>query len=167
MSFQKVPFGELDAFNVVVEIPSGEQKKYEYDSKMQALKLDGVLYDDVKFPFNYGYVAQTVSGDGEPLDAFVISTYPITRGTVVTCRAIGLIEVIDRGQQDHKIIAIPLDETRLQTVKDYEDLSVEAKDMLKSFYEELPKQWDRDIRATGFFGKENARQELLKTQILE
>jgi inorganic pyrophosphatase len=167
MSLKKVPFGEIQEFNVVVEIPTGGQKKYEYDPVINAMRLDGVLYDEVKFPFNYGHIPQTISGDGDALDVFIISTHPITPGTVVTCRPVGMLEVIDRGHEDHKIIAVPLHETRLETITDITNIPEIDIEALKTFYGHLPKQWSREIQLKGFFGKDRAVKELLKTQILE
>ncbi|MCL5667387.1 MAG: inorganic diphosphatase [Patescibacteria group bacterium] len=167
MPFQKVPFGEIEAFNVVIEVPTGSAKKYAYDPEMDALKLSQVLYDNVGFPFNYGYVAETESGDGENLDAFVLSTHPLATGTVVTCRAIGLIELIDRGQEDHKVIAVPLSEHRFDKILDIKDLPVEHIPAFEDFYRKASAQWKKDIQVKGFFGRDRAVKELLRTQILD
>jgi inorganic pyrophosphatase len=167
MSLKNVPFGEIEAFNVIVEVPTGSQKKYAYDSTWDAIKLTRVLYDEVKFPLNYGCVAETEGGDGENLDVFVISTHPISRGTVVTCRAVGMMDVIDRGKEDHKIIAVPLSEPRLRHIQELEDVPENYINALKSFFAELVKQWHKDIVIKGFFDKKRARKELLRTQILD
>jgi inorganic pyrophosphatase len=123
-----------------------------------------VLYDEVRFPFNYGFVAQTESGDGENLDAFVLSTHPISRGTMVVCRPVGMIELIDRGKEDHKIIAVLNNEPKWSDVQDMKDLPVEYVTMFEEFYKELARQWHHDIKITGFFGKDRAKKELLRTQ---
>lgn len=166
MSFKNVPFGDTKTFNVVVEVPTGGQKKYEYDSEIDAIKLGELLYDDLRFPFNYGHVPKTLGGDNDLLDAFVISSYPITTGTVVECRAVGLLEVVDRGKRDNKILAVPVAETRFEKIQDLEDLSPEDLGKIKSFYEALPKAWNREIQLVGTKDKEAAIKELLLTQEL-
>lgn len=164
---KKIPFGELDAFNVVVEVPQGGAKKYAYDSDLGAIKLSRVLYDGLTFPLNYGFVGRTETHDGGNLDAFIISTHPITRGTVVVCRAVGMAEFEDHGKQDHKILAVPLNETRLSHIRDIDDVAAADKDNITKFYEAAAKQWDRAMHLRAFVNKTAARKELLRTQILE
>jgi len=166
MSFKKVPFGDTKAFNVVVEVPAGGQKKYEYDSEMDAIKLGEVLYGEIKFPFNYGHVPKTLAGDNDLLDAFIISTYPITTGTVVECRAVGLLEVNDRGKRDNKILAIPVNEMQFNGIQDVADMPEAYMERIKEFYEVLPKAWNRQIDLVSVKGKEAAVKELLLTQEL-
>ncbi len=166
MPFKDVPFGDAKTFNVVVEVPAGGQKKYEYDSEMDAIKLGEVLYDDLRFPFNYGHVPKTLAGDNDLLDAFVISSYPITTGTVVECRAVGLLEVMDRGKRDNKILAIPVNDTRFNQIQNIEDVPAADIEKFKSFYAALPAAWNREITLAGIKNKEAAVKELLLTQEL-
>lgn len=167
MSLKKVPFGEINAVNIIVEVPHGQSKKYEYDPAMEAMRLDGVLYDGVTFPFNYGYVAQTEAQDGDGLDAFVISTHPISSGMVVPSRPIGMLEVIDRGHKDHKIIAVPIHEHRLDYLQDIINLPGAEIKKFEEFYKNLAAQWNRDIKLNGVVGKNLAEKELRLTQNFE
>ena len=166
MPFKDVPFGDAKTFNVVVEVPAGGQKKYEYDSEMDAIKLGEVLYGDLSFPFNYGHVPKTLAGDNDLLDAFVISSYPITTGTVVQCRAVGLLEVMDRGRRDNKILAIPVNDTRFDHIQNIEDVPEGDKEKFRAFYTALPTAWNREITLVGIKNKEAAAKELLLTQEL-
>lgn len=160
MSFKNVPFGEIDAFNVVVEVPTGGQKKYEYDPELNAIKLDKVLYGQEKFPLNYGHVAGTFAQDNSLLDAFVFSTYPITTGTVVPCRTIGILKVVDEGKKDDKILAVPLAETALKSLQDISDIPKDQVKAFEDFYQFLPQSWDKEIKFVGFQGKAEAKKEL-------
>src|SRR5574340_1136132 len=166
---KKVPFGEFHpqnpVVNAVIENPAGSQQKYEYDEKYEATVLRRVLYDGLKFPFNYGYIPMTKSGDGAHVDVFVISVQPIPSQTVVPARPIGLVEVEDRGERDNKIIAVPLKDKRFEAVETWEDLPEETKNKLVEFYEHFPKQVEHDIQVKGFFGKQKAIEELRLTQI--
>lgn len=171
MALQNVSFGDFHPtdpiVNAIIESPTGSQHKYEIDTVRDVSVLDGVLYDDLRFPFNYGYIPKTEAGDGEHLDVFVISTHPIDNGTVVPCRPIGMIAVTDRGKEDNKILAIPVSETKFSAIADLKDLPEEYIGKLRVFYEKLPVQWNRSIFATGFYGKERAIEELRKSQILD
>ena len=160
MPFDKVPFGEIDAFNVVVEVPTGGQKKYEYDAEINAIKLDKVLYGQEKFPLNYGHVAETFAQDQSLLDVFVFSTYPITTGTVVTCRAIGVLKVIDEGKKDDKILAVPIAETALEHLQDIADIPKDQLFAIEEFYKFLPKSWNKQIEYKEILGKAEAIKEL-------
>ncbi|HVY67317.1 MAG TPA: inorganic diphosphatase [Patescibacteria group bacterium] len=165
MSLKKVPFGELDAFHVIIEVPAGSSQRYEHDHELDVIKLVGTLHEGVVYPFNYGYVPQTESGDGAPLDAFVVSAFPIARGTVAECRAIGMIELLDRGHADNKIIAVPTHDRALEHIRDLGDLPVGDASAFREFYANMARQWQRDIIIKNFLDKAAARKELLRTQI--
>ena len=163
MTFKKVPFGDIKAFNVIVEAPAGSRKKYEYDPKIEAITLDKVFYDDLAFPFNYGHVAKTMAHDDYPLDAFVFSTYPLHTGVVVACRAIGMLEMIDEGKKDHKIFAVPISEGKLANLQNITDLKKEDTEKLLDFYKRVTEVLKKDIKILGFADKEEAQKELLRT----
>ncbi len=163
MPFRKLPFGDTKIFNVVVEVPAGSQKKYEYDPALGVMKLEKVLYDNVTFPFNYGHIPQTIAPDDYPLDVFIISTYPLHTGIVVECRPVGLLEVTDRGRRDNKILAIPISDLRLRGIQDEGDLPREYLDKIREFYGKLPGAWDHEIKLLGIKDKQAAVKELLRT----
>ena len=164
MPFKKVPFGNASIFNAVIEVPTGGQKKYEYDPEMEAMHLSGVLYGDLKYPLNYGHVPKTWAQDNNLLDVFVISTYPISTGTVVACRAVGMLEVMDRGKKDNKILAVPVKEPVFDHIKDVEDFPQEDLNKLQEFYSHLPEAWKIDIQLKGIKNREAAIKELLAAQ---
>lgn len=160
MSYKNIPFGEIKSFNVIVEVPTGGQKKYAYDPEINAIKLNRVLYGQEKFPLNYGHVAQTFAQDGNLLDVFVFSTHPITTGTVVQCRAIGVLKIIDEGKKDDKILAVPIAETVLEHLQDLMDIPQDQISALEKFYKMLPKAWNKDIKIIEIAGKKEAEKEL-------
>src|SRR5947209_3971020 len=82
MNIKDLPFGELEAFNAVIEIPKGSQDKYEYDEELDVIKLDRVLYGSQRFPFNYGFVPETRAEDGDHTDVLLLSTNPLVPGCV-------------------------------------------------------------------------------------
>jgi len=139
--------------------PEGK-KKYAYDPEINAIKLSRVLYGQEKFPLNYGHVAQTFAQDNNLLDAFVFSTYPITTGTVVACRAIGVLKVIDEGKKDDKILAVPIAETVFDHLQDVADIPPDQISALEKFYKMLPKAWDKKIKIIGIANKKEAVKEL-------
>ena len=94
-------------FDAHIEIPAKSSVKYEVDEKTGGLRADRFLHTAMVYPFNYGYIKDTLGEDNDPLDVVVISSQPIHPGVVVKCHTIGLLEMEDEGGIDTKIIAVP------------------------------------------------------------
>ena len=122
--------GTKDEMNVIIEIPKGSHNKYEIDKKTGLIALDRVAYTGQGFPFDYGFVPQTLWDDGDPLDVIVLTTYPLDPGILVAVRPVALIDMIDGGESDYKIIAVPVEDKRWEDVGDLADLN---KHSLKEF----------------------------------
>src|SRR3990167_1312411 len=157
MGFKDIPFGTKDKFNVVVEISKGSPNKYEYSEELDNLILDWVFTDGFSFPFNYGYIPQTRGGDGDALDAFILGSYPIDPGVIVECKAIGMIELLDRGEKDDKIIAVALADPKYNELQ---DLSSDYKDVFEKFFAGLEKQKDKTLEIKGFHDSLAATKEI-------
>lgn len=97
------------AFNLdmIVEIPFNSSVKYEYDKNLQKMRCDRLLSTSMLYPGNYGYIPNTLSGDGDPLDILLVCDYPIYPGTVVNVKIIGVLLTTDEKGEDEKIIAVP------------------------------------------------------------
>lgn len=93
-------------FLACIEIPQGSKNKYELDKYSGALKLDRILYTSTHYPHNYGFIPKTLADDGDALDVLVICSEPIVPLALVECYPIGLLEMIDGGEKDAKILAI-------------------------------------------------------------
>lgn len=97
-------------FNVIIEIPAhGEPIKYEVDKETGAMFVDRFMATSMRYPCDYGYVPQTLSEDGDPVDVLVVSPVPLNRGAVVRCRPVGLLNMTDESGADTKILAVPID----------------------------------------------------------
>jgi inorganic pyrophosphatase len=91
----------------VVEIPRGSRNKYELDKKSGLFRLDRVLFSAVHYPGDYGLIPRTLAEDGDPLDILVIVNEPTFPGCQIDCRPIGVLKLLDRGEPDDKILAVP------------------------------------------------------------
>jgi inorganic pyrophosphatase len=91
----------------VIEIPRGSRNKYELDKEFGMLKLDRVLYSAVHYPGDYGFVPRTLHEDGDPLDILVRINEPTFPGCQIDVRPIGVLRMLDRGEPDDKILAVP------------------------------------------------------------
>lgn len=107
-----------EAFPMIVEIPEGSRVKYEYNHELGVLEMDRIERTPFPFVAAYGFVPQTLGGDGDPLDVLVLCSQPLHPGVVVRVRAIGYLEVNDSGDADEKIIAVPTDDPFYDSVTD-------------------------------------------------
>lgn len=101
-----------EIINVVVEIPKGSMNKYEYDKRHNMIKLDRVLFSPFHYPGDYGIVPQTLSEDGDPLDALVLVTNPTFPGILIEARPIGLLQMKDDGMLDDKVVCVSMNDPR-------------------------------------------------------
>lgn len=150
----------------LVEIPKGCSNKYEYDKKLEVFHLDRVLYEAVFYPTEYGVIPQTLNKeDKDPLDIMVLSTFPTFPGCLISCRPIGLLRMIDSGEEDDKVIAVPADDPRFEQIKDLSDLSTHFKKEIKNFWENYAElQPDKKIKVKGWGGSKTAKR-LIKEAI--
>ncbi|MCH7413815.1 inorganic diphosphatase [Belliella sp. R4-6] len=137
------PFTIDSLVNVVIEIPAGTNQKWEVNKNSGHLEWQKITADSsrvvdyLSYPANYGFVPQTLlsqatGGDGDPVDVFVIGEY-IQRGQIVTCRIIGMIDMMDSGESDGKLIAVPIPShfEKLNTIEDLENYYPGVLDILK------------------------------------
>ncbi len=153
--------------NVFVEIPLGSNIKYEFDEEQEVLKVDRILYTSMVYPFNYGFIPNTKSEDGDPIDVLVISNQPFIPGTIIEVRPIGIAHMDDEEGKDEKVIAVPKDkiDPYFSNIKDINDVSESIKNKIIHFfahYKELePNKW---VKITDF-GNINEAREKINTAI--
>lgn len=123
-----------DSFFAVIEIGKGSKAKYELDKETGMLILDRVLHTSMVYPMNYGFIPRTYSEDGDPLDVLVLCSEPIQPLTIVRCKPIGAVNMIDDGERDTKIIAVCSDDPYYMNVDDIKDLPQHYTDEVKHFF---------------------------------
>lgn len=121
--------------NVIIEIPKGSYNKYEIDKETGLIALDRVNYSSAPYPFDYGYVPQTLWDDGDALDVIVLTTYPLNVGIQVAVRPVGIMEMIDSGDSDYKVIAVPVNDKRFDHVQDIADVNPHSLKEFSHFWE--------------------------------
>ena len=112
MSINDIPAGKNipDEINVIIEIPANSDPvKYEVDKDTGALMVDRFMATAMFYPCNYGYIPNTLSEDGDPLDVLVPTPYPLINGAVIKCRPVGVLKMEDESGIDAKLIAVPVD----------------------------------------------------------
>src|SRR6201984_3358216 len=122
--YLKLPIGDdsPDSVNAVIEIPGDSVNKYEYDKKLNVFRLDRNLYSPVHYPGDYGFIPSTLSEDGDPLDVLVLVDAPSFPGCVMTVRPVGLLEMLDQGVLDEKVLAVGTNNPRYTDVWNYSEI---------------------------------------------
>lgn len=111
-----------DDFFAVIEISKGGKAKYELDKETGMLMMDRILHTSTHYPANYGFIPRTFADDGDPLDVLVLCSEDILPLSLIRCYPIGVIRMIDGGEKDEKIIAIPFKDPTYNTFKDISEL---------------------------------------------
>ena len=167
MALDLVPTGHdvPNDFNVIIEIPmNSEPVKYEVDKASGAIFVDRVLTTPMRYPCNYGYIPHTLSGDGDPADVLVIMPMPLIPGSVIRCRAVGMLKMVDEAGEDTKIIAVPISKVfqAYDSVQSVDQLPELTKDRIAHFFEhykDLEKgKW---VRLDGWADADAARAEIM------
>ena len=138
----------------VIEIPMGTKNKYEIDKKRQRIKLDRVLYSEMTYPAEYGYIEHTLAEDNDPLDILVIASTKTFPGCIVDARVIGYLDMLDNDERDQKIIAVMDTDPRFSHIHTMEDIQAHMLREIKHFfktYKDL--QQNKKVEVHDFHGK--------------
>lgn len=154
--------------NVIIEIPmNGPPVKYEVDKESGALFVDRFMATAMFYPTNYGYIPQTLSLDGDPVDVLVVTPFPLLNGSVIRCRPVGMLKMTDESGEDAKLIAVPVDKLcqYYRKVQNYLDLPQPLLQSIEHFfshYKDLEEgKW---VKIDGWSGVEQAHQEIINSQ---
>jgi inorganic pyrophosphatase len=148
--------GKPESINVIVEIPKGSKNKYEIDKATGLIALDRVNHTSQDMPFDYGFVPQTLWHDGDPLDVIILTTYPLLSGILARVRPVAIMGMIDSGDVDDKIIAVPVDDPRWSKILDLKDVNHHTLKEIEHFYSTYKNLQNKVVTVTGFKGKTDA-----------
>jgi len=169
MSFADIPAGKNppDDLYAVIEIPANSTPvKYEVDKQIGALMVDRFLSTAMFYPCNYGYVPQTLSEDGDPLDILVITPTPVVHGAVIRCRPVGMLMMTDEAGIDAKVLAVPVDKLSplYKNVKSIADLPQELLAMIGNFFENYKAlESGKWVKVSGWQGVQEAQAEVINS----
>ena len=143
--------------NVLVEIPRGSRNKYEFDKETGRIKLDRVLHSSVTYPADYGFIPDSLSADGDPLDVLVITRFPTFPGCVVEARPVALIDMIDTKEGDEKIVAVPVGDPQFASWNELEDIPEALKNEINEFFKTYKNlEPGKFVEIQGWKGREEA-----------
>ncbi len=156
----------METINVIVEIPAGSPNKYEYDHETHMIKLDRHLIVSMGYPAEYGFIPDTLGGDGDPLDALVLTAYPTFPGCVIEARILGMCIMTDENGEDAKLITVPDYDPTWKDARDITDVPKLTLDRISHFftvYKDLDEgKW---VKVEHFVGRDEALQELAASRV--
>ncbi len=140
----------------IVEIPKGSRNKYEWDDQLQAIKLDRFLFSSVVYPTDYGFIPDTLSADGDPLDAMVTVSEATFPGCVIFVKPIAMLRMRDDKGEDEKILCVPLHDPNWNTLERLEDLPLPLRDEISHFFSIYKTPEGKVVKVDGWFPLEDA-----------
>jgi inorganic pyrophosphatase len=147
--------------HVVIEIPRGSRNKYEIDHESGRVFLDRRLFTATTYPADYGYIPETLGGDGDPLDALVLLEDPVYPGVWVQARPLGVLYMHDEAGEDAKLICVPPREPRWNDVHELADLTPQLVEEIQHFFEVYKAlEPGKTSSTTGLAGRDAAWKEI-------
>ncbi len=149
--------GTKEEMNVIIEIPKFSKNKYEIDKETGIIALDRVMHTSQDYPFDYGFVPQTLFDDGDALDVVLMTTYPLAPGILVRARPVAIMEMTDNGDRDDKILAVPVEDPRFDGVVDINDINQHFIKEMTHFFETYKKIQNKEVTVGNWLGKKEAQ----------
>ncbi|NOY63696.1 MAG: inorganic diphosphatase [Gammaproteobacteria bacterium] len=151
--------------NVIIEIPShSDPVKYEVDKKTGAMFVDRFMNTAMYYPCNYGYIPNTLSEDDDPTDVLVVAPHPLISGSVIRCRPVGMLKMVDESGVDAKVLAVPLDKLCMlyRGVQEPEDLPPLLLDQIAHFFQHYKDlEINKWVKIDGWSSATEAKNEIL------
>ena len=152
-----VDAGNADEMNVVIEIPRNSRNKYEIDKDTGLIALDRVLHTAQVYPIDYGFVPKTLWDDGDALDAIILTTEPLSPGILVRTRAVGLLDMVDGGDADAKVLGVPTGDPRWKHVQDIADVNPQTMKEIEHFFATYKQLQNKTVELSGWKDAQEAR----------
>ncbi len=149
----------------VIEIPKGSKVKYELDKATGLLRVDRILYSSVVYPANYGFFPRTLGDDDDPLDLLCLMQEPVAPLSILRVRPIGMLEMVDQGKADEKIVAVHEDDPEYRGFRHVGQLPQHRLAELTRFFEDYKKLEGKEVRVEEMRGPEAARATLRSAMV--
>lgn len=151
--------GDVDGgiVNTVIEIPKGSMMKIEWNRKLATFELDRVEPGIFAKPANYGFIPQTLDEDGDELDTVIITEEGISTGVFLKARVIGVINFVDDGENDHKIVCVPEDDRHFGKITSIDQLSESLRKQLEHHFNHYKDLKSGGTEVTGWGNIEDAK----------
>ncbi|MEO7144932.1 MAG: inorganic diphosphatase [Bryobacteraceae bacterium] len=153
-----------DIVRAIVEIPKESSNKYEYDPTLGLFKLSRTLYSPMHYPGDYGFIPGTIAEDRDPLDVLVLVASPSFTGCLFYVRPIGVLEMLDSGEHDDKILAVPVHDPRQNEVRSVDDVSSHVRREIEYFFHIYKELENKVTKIIGWHGPGPAHKVILESR---
>jgi inorganic pyrophosphatase len=148
-----------DVVWALVEIPKGSRNKYEYSKDLGTYQLDRVLHSPMQYPGEYGFIPQTMYDDGDPMDIIVLMNESTFAGCAIAARPVALMRMMDDGEKDDKILAVPAEDPAFDHIQEKDDVPPHTLKEIAHFFETYKDlEEGKDVDVNGWEGREKALQ---------
>eukprot|EP00920_Eleutheroschizon_duboscqi_P005872 GHVT01013792.1.p1 GENE.GHVT01013792.1~~GHVT01013792.1.p1 ORF type:complete len:237 (-),score=37.50 GHVT01013792.1:671-1381(-) len=162
-----VPLGENfpHECTAIIEIPKNSKVKYELDKESGLLRVDRILHSSVIYPANYGFLPQTLGEDGDPLDALVLMSEPVAPLCILRVRPVGMMNMLDQGEQDDKVICVHVDDPAYRHYKSIEEFPQHILTEIRRFFEDYKKNELKEVQVDQFVLPPEAHKTMIESAI--
>ena len=166
MNIDLIPVGDdpPHSLNCIIEVPvGGEPVKYEFDKASGALFVDRILHTSMRYPANYGFIPQTYCDDHDPLDILVLCSVDVYPMTIIEAKVIGVMHMVDNGEQDDKIIAVAKNDMSVNYINDMGELPPHAMKEIVRFFQDYKALEHKNVTIEHLMGKRYADKVILES----
>ena len=142
---------------MIVEIPKNSANKFEYDGKLGVFRLDRALYSPMHYPGDYGFIPGTLAEDGDPLDVLTLVTEPSFTGCLIEVRPVGVLYMVDKDEHDQKILAVPNNNPRYDSIHTIDQIFPHLKREIEHFFSIYKELQGSKTEINGWGGPKEAR----------
>lgn len=142
--------------NAIIEIPKGSKGKYEIDKESGLLRLDRILFSSVMYPANYGFIPQTYCDDEDPLDILVLCSVDVFPMSIIEAKVIGVMHMVDNGEQDDKIIAVAKNDMSVNYIDDLDSLPPHTMKEIVRFFQDYKALEHKNVTVEQLMGRTEA-----------
>ncbi|MBK0382272.1 inorganic diphosphatase [Pedobacter sp. SD-b] len=145
-----------ESVTAIIEIPKGSKAKYEIDKDTGLLRLDRILFSSVMYPANYGFIPQTYCDDHDPLDILVLCSADVYPMSMIEAKVIGVMHMVDNGEQDDKIIAVAKNDMSVNYIDDLKELPPHTMKEIVRFFQDYKALEEKNVTIEHLLGKKYA-----------
>jgi inorganic pyrophosphatase len=151
-----------EVVRMIVEIPKNSANKFEYDGKLGVFRLDRALYSPMHYPGDYGFIPGTLAEDGDPLDVLTLVTEPSFTGCLIEVRPVGVLYMVDKQEHDQKILAVPNNNPRYDSIHTIDQIFPHLKREIEHFFTIYKELQGSKAEMNGWGGPKEARRLIIE-----